>query len=94
MQTVDLLRSYNFALTGSALRIGRKGGARCAIIRPRFLVTRSKSCSARGDPLMILPSSMQTTVRTSLLRNLCPRCLTFFVNRIRSPALSSLARIH
>ena len=24
---------------------------------------------------------MQTTVRSSLLRNFCPRCLTFFVNR-------------
>jgi hypothetical protein len=30
-------------------------------------------------------------VRISLLRNFCPRCLTFFVNRIRSPTASVIS---
>jgi hypothetical protein len=39
---------------------------------------------------MILPSSMPITVRSSLLKNFCPRRLTFFVNRIRSPIDSAI----
>ena len=55
-QTVDLLRSYNFPLTASALRNWEEGtDARRAIIRPRFLVTCSKSCPAQGEPLRKIP---------------------------------------
>jgi hypothetical protein len=53
----------------------------------RYSLVEMKSGAIANDLAlsnMILPSSMSITVRSSLLRNLCPRPLTFFVNRIGS----------
>jgi hypothetical protein len=63
------------------------------VTRDSYSLVEMKTAAVASNLAFVeydLASSMLTTIRSSLLRNLCPRCSTFLVNRIRSPIESGI----